>query len=152
MKPTIAAAALLIAGCAEPADESARPAAKPEIAVVNAWARSTVAGQPGTAAYLAVANFGSGGDRLVSVEARAPLTASLHATSNDGGVAKMRPLAGGLAIPGGQSVTLGPGNAHVMVRGLTKPLKPGDRLPLTLQFETSGKREIAAVVVDLAER
>lgn len=152
MRPAIVAAALLIAGCAKPADDPAPAAAKPEIALVNVWARSTVAGQAGTAAYLTVANFGAGGDRLVSVEAKAPLKAALHATSSEGGIAKMRLLNEGLAIPARQSVTLGPGSAHVMISGLTQPLNEGDILPLRLKFETSGQREIQVPVIAAGER
>lgn len=152
MRTAIVAAALLVAGCAKPADDPAPAAGKPEIVLVNVWARSTVAGQPGTAAYLTVANFGAGADRLVSVEAKAPLKAALHATSSEGGVAKMRPLTEGLAIPARQSVTLGPGSAHVMVSGLTQPLKEGDTLPLKVKFETSGEREIRVPVVAAGAR
>lgn len=146
------AAALLTAACAKPVDDPEPAPGKPEIVIANAWARSTVAGQPGTAAYLTLANFGSSGDRLLSVQAKPPLTATLHATSNDGGIAKMRPLPEGLAIPARQSVTLGPGNAHVMLTGLTEPLKAGGTLPLRLRFETSGQREIQIPVVTAGER
>lgn len=151
MRPAVVAAAMLIAGC-KPAGDAVTATGEPEIAAVNGWARSTVAGQPATAAYLTIANFGTGEDRLVSVEARAPLTAALHATSNEGGVAKMRPVTEGLAIPARRSVTLGPGKAHVMITGLAEPANAGDTLPLRLRFERSGRHDVQVVVIDAGER
>lgn len=140
-------ASLLAGACSKPAGDAAQPPGKPEIAVVSPWARSTVAGQSGTAAYLTLANFGTGDDRLVSVEARPPVTATLHATSSEGGIARMRPIDAGLPIPARRSVTLAPGGPHVMVMGLPAPLAPGDVLPLTLKFEKSGSRAVEVRVL-----
>src|SRR5690348_3888586 len=56
MKRTLLLAALLLAACSKPAPEG-----KPDIMIATAWARETVPGQTGTAAYLKIANFGTGG-------------------------------------------------------------------------------------------
>lgn len=154
MNRIVLAAALLLAACSKPADqprdEPTESVGKAELEFVQPWARETVAGQGGTAAYLTIANFGRGGDRLVSVSAPPPLTAMLHQTSNEGGVAKMRPLDQGLTIPARQSVALAPGGAHIMVMGLSEPLKAGDKLPLTLRLAKSGERKIVFTVLDAA--
>jgi len=142
MRRLAIASALLLAGCSDPARDPKAAGAAPEIAIAEPWARPTVAGQSVTAAYLTIANFGTGEDRLLSVEADPPLTASLHSSSNEGGIARMRPLEAGLAIPGRQSVTLSPGGTHVMIAGLAKPLAPGDTVELTLRFEKSGRRAV----------
>jgi hypothetical protein len=156
MNRIVLAAAVLLAACSKPAEEPldkpAESVGKAELEFVQPWARETVAGQSGTAAYLTIANFGQGEDRLVSVSARPPLTAMLHQTSNEGGVAKMRPLDAGLALPARQSVALAPGGAHIMVTGLSEPLKAGDKLPLTLRLAKSGDREIVFNVLDAAGR
>lgn len=151
MRPVPFAAALLLAGCSQPADEPGVAGGKPEIAFAGPRARATVAGQTATAGYLTIANFGAGGDRLVSVEAQPPVTAMLHATEIEDGVARMRPLADGLAIPGRRSVTLAPGGLHLMIGGLAKPLAPGDTLPLTLRFAKSGDKAVLLRVLDPAE-
>jgi copper(I)-binding protein len=52
----------------------------------------------------------------------------------------------GMAIPSGQTVALKPGGRHVMLIGLTAPLKDGDKIPLTLSFKNSGSVQIIAVV------
>jgi copper(I)-binding protein len=109
---------------------------------MDAWARETVAGQSGTAAYATITNRGSGDDQLLGVSAAPPIAASLHETSTQGGVSSMRPLENGLDIPAGSTVALKPGGAHVMISGLTAPLREGDDLKLTLRFERSGDRAI----------
>jgi copper(I)-binding protein len=59
------------------------------------------------------------------------------AMKND--VMTMRPVSGGLSIPPGQTITFAPGGYHIMMMGLKAPLKQGDRVPMTLQFEKAGK-------------
>jgi len=140
MKRTILLAALLLGACAQ------APEGDPDIKVEKAWARATVAGQTGTAAYMTIANAGKGEDRLLSVSATPPVTAMVHQTSNEGGVSKMRPIEDGLSIPAGQSVTLQPNGAHVMIMGLAAALKPGNKVPLKLKFERSGDQAIEALV------
>jgi len=140
MKQTILLAALLLGACAK------APAGNPEIKIENAWVRETVAGQTGTAAYMTIANGGAGDDRLLSVSAEPPVTAMLHQTSNEGGVSKMRPVDDGLLVLAGQSARLAPGGTHLMVMGLTGPLKPGDTLKLKLKFERSGEKPVDALV------
>jgi periplasmic copper chaperone A len=60
----------------------------------------------------------------------------------------MRPLAGGLPIAAGETVNLAPGGNHVMLEQLTRPLKAGEKIPLTLNFERSGARQVEAQVSD----
>jgi len=117
-------------------------AGTPDIQITDAWVRETVAGQQGTAGYLTIRNRGSGDDRLLSVSAPQPVTASLHETSTAGGVSSMRPLENGLEVSRGGTVTLEPGGAHVMISGLTAPLQKRDTLKLTLRFERSGDRAV----------
>ena len=58
------------------------------------------------------------------------------------GVAKMRPVEGGLEIKPGETVELKPGSFHVMLTGLTQPLEKGQKLKATLQFEKAGKVDV----------
>ena len=134
MKHVLLAALLLLASCNNPGS--------PDVQVSDAWARETVAGQTATAAYMTLKNRGAGDDRLVAVAAAAPAVAMLHASENAGGIARMRPMEAGLAIPAGATVELKPGGSHVMVTGLGDPLRSGDTLKLTLRFEKSGERPV----------
>jgi copper(I)-binding protein len=52
---------------------------------------------------------------------------------------QMREVEGGLAVPADQGVELKAGGLlHVMLIDLKKPLKAGDRFPITLTFEKAG--------------
>ena len=142
MKHVLLAALLLLASC--------NKSGSPDIQVSDAWARETVAGQTATAAYMTLRNRGRGDDRLIAISAPAPTVAMLHASDNSGGVARMRPMEAGLAIPAGAAVELKPGGSHVMVTGLGGPLRSGDTLKLTLRFEKSGERPVDVRVTSAA--
>jgi periplasmic copper chaperone A len=62
--------------------------------------------------------------------------------SMNNGVMKMRPLADGLTLPPGKSITLAPGGYHIMLMGLTAPLKSGEKVPVTLTFEKAGEAKV----------
>jgi copper(I)-binding protein len=51
----------------------------------------------------------------------------------------MRPLADGVEIAPGETVTLKPGGLHIMLMKLTGPIKKGDAVPITLTFEKAGE-------------
>ena len=52
----------------------------------------------------------------------------------------------GLDLPAGQPVTLKPGGIHVMLLGLTQPLKTGQSFPLTLHFAKTGTQVVIVKV------
>ncbi|AZA09141.1 copper chaperone PCu(A)C [Corynebacterium pseudopelargi] len=47
---------------------------------------------------------------------------------------QMREKEGGFSIPAGQSLVLEPGKEHMMVLGVTEPVKAGDKVELTLEL------------------
>jgi copper(I)-binding protein len=55
----------------------------------------------------------------------------------------MRPLDKGLTIEPGKTVKLAPGGYHLMLLDLKSPLKQGDKLPVTLEFEKAGKVKLS---------
>jgi copper(I)-binding protein len=59
------------------------------------------------------------------------------------GVMTMRPLEKGLTIEPGKTVKLAPGGYHLMMFDLKSPLKQGERLPVTLEFEKAGKVQVS---------
>ncbi|MCA0302019.1 MAG: copper chaperone PCu(A)C [Proteobacteria bacterium] len=110
------------------------------------WARAS-ADVPGLAgAYLSIINTGTTGDRLVRAESKQAATAELCGIKVVGPNIEMRPLANGLALPGGESRDLKPRGYHVLLSGVTGPLPTGSRLSLTLHFEKAGAVEIGCVV------
>lgn len=123
---------------------------EPDIVVDSLWARATTTGQGTTAVYARIENRGTGADRLESVTIAAPAKASLHRTETTAGVARMRPIEGGLEIPAGEEVHLEPGGTHIMVTGLEKPLRAGERIPIVLRFDRSASRSEIVTIRDAA--
>jgi periplasmic copper chaperone A len=58
-------------------------------------------------------------------------------------VMTMRPLNQGLVIEPGKTVKFAPGGYHLMMFDLKSPLKQGDKVPLTLEFEKAGKVKLS---------
>jgi hypothetical protein len=114
---------------------------EPDILVEKAWARETRAGQGQAAVYLRIVNTGTADDRLLTAAARRASSATLHGTSDDGGIHRMREL-DGLEIPAGSAADFAPGGRHIMLSGVTEPLQPGTSFPLILRFERSGERQV----------
>ncbi len=119
----------------------------PEIAITDAWARPTVAGQDTAAAYVTIAN-GGGEDRLVSASTPAAGGATLHSTRTSNGVSRMRPLADGLPVPAGETVRLEPSGTHIMLTALRSPLPKGGSFELRLRFERSGEKLVTVRVTN----
>jgi copper(I)-binding protein len=118
-----------------------------EIEVTKAWARATPPGASVGAVYLTIANRGGTADRLVSVASPAAQSAMLHQTTEDGGVSTMREAEGSISPQ--STLDMRPGGAHIMLMGLTGPLKAGETVEVTLQFENSGRLTAAAKVAAL---
>jgi copper(I)-binding protein len=122
----IALVCAAVASCTAPAS--------PKISARDGWAREAGQGQV-AAAYVTIENKG-GADLLTG--ARTDIgKASLHETSMDDGIARMRPIhpTEGMVVPSNGKLVLAQGGAHVMIDGLKRPLKAGDRFTLTLLFD-----------------
>ena len=138
----LAAGAVLALVLALPAVVAA--AADAAIAVSHAWTRPTPGTMTPAAGYMVLENQGPAGDRLLSASSPAAEAVTLHRTEIDAGVARMRPLADGLAIPAHGTARLEPGGLHLMLSGLRQPLALGQSAPLTLTFA-----QARAVAVEL---
>lgn len=115
---------------------SAAPLA-PQVTVTQPWVRATVAQQTSTGAFLTL-NAASDA-RLVEVKSGVAAMVEIHEMAMDGDTMKMRSVAA-VALPAGQKVELKPGAYHVMLMGLKRQLVAGEKVPLTLVFESpSGK-------------
>jgi len=113
------------------------------VEITDAWARATPGKAETGAAYLTIVSPAA--DRVTSVSTPVAPRAELHTMSMEGGVMKMRPLAG-IDLAPGEKVILQPGGTHIMLRGLVKPLEAGQSFPLTLNFEKAGAREVTVAV------
>ncbi|CAO4168197.1 copper chaperone PCu(A)C [Methylorubrum aminovorans] len=116
------------------------------------WSRATPGGAKVAGGYLTVTNTGTEPDRLTDGMIEAAGRGELHTMSMEGGVMKMAPLADGLAIPPGQTVTLAPSGHHLMFLDLKAPLKKGERVKGTLTFERAGRVPVEFAVESLAAK
>jgi hypothetical protein len=102
------------------------------VSVSKPWVRATVAGQSVAGAYMDITAKANAA--LVAAASPVAARAELHTMSMDGGVMKMRPL-DKLDLPAGKTVNLKPGGYHVMLIDITRELKAGERVPLTLTVQ-----------------
>ncbi|WP_257165071.1 copper chaperone PCu(A)C [Bradyrhizobium sp. SRS-191] len=117
-----------------------------DLVIAQPWSRATPGGAKTGAGYLTIENKGAAPDRLVAASADVAGKVEVHEMAVTNGVMTMRPLDKGLIIEPGKTVALAPGGYHLMMMDLKSPLKQGDKLPLTLEFEKAGK---VAVTLDV---
>ena len=116
------------------------------IAIGNPWTRATPKGATVAGAYMTISNKGAAPDRLVGGSSAIAGRFEVHSMVMEQGVAKMRPVGGGLEIKPGDTVELKPGSFHVMLTGLKQPLEKGQKVKGTLEFEKAGKVDIEYAV------
>ena len=115
-----------------------------QVQITDAYGRST--GASG-AVFLTITNPDATDDRLLSATTDAAEMAMLHTSMMDAnGVMSMPELAGGVVIPAGGAHALARGGDHIMLMGLTAPLKDGDTLRLILTFELAGPIALDVVI------
>jgi hypothetical protein len=106
--------------------------------ISDPWSRATPKGSSVAAGYMKITNNGSVPDRLIGGSSDVASKFEVHEMKMEDGVAKMRPIKGGLEIKPGETVELKPGSFHVMFVDLKKPLSAGDHFKATLAFEKAG--------------
>lgn len=142
----LALVGLIAAGCAVAAGAArAQP-----VTVKDAWVRAPAPGQKVAGAYLEIVSRTP--LALTGVASASAATAELHSTSMEGGVMRMRPVAR-IELPAGKAVKLAPGGLHIMLVNLRQPLKPGDRVPLTLTVQGAdhASRSIISVQAEVRD-
>lgn len=112
---------LLLAACALQAD----------LTIEQAYVRGMPPGQSVTAAFMRLSNKGEEPLTLVRASSSFASIVEIHGHSHDNGVMRMRRVAE-LTIGAGESVTLAPGELHLMFMGLKKSPMEGDTVDLEL--------------------
>lgn len=109
------------------------------IKIETPWLRATPGGATVGAGYVKITNSGTEADRLTGGDFAIAGRVEIHEIADDGGVKKMRALAGGVDLRPGVAVTFAPGGLHLMLLDLTAPLVSGAVIRGTLAFEKAGK-------------
>jgi len=116
---------------------AAAPARAQPLAVHEPWARAALQGRT-SAAYMTIENTTDALDRLVAAASPVARVVELHTHIMEGGVMRMRPVTA-IEVNPGEPAVLRPGGLHVMLIDLTRPLRAGETIPLTLRFEKAGE-------------
>jgi hypothetical protein len=117
-----------------------------DLVISQAWSRATPGGAKVAGGYLTITNKGAAPDRLLSGSTDVAARFEVHEMATKDGVMTMRPLDKGLPIEPGKTVQLAPGGLHLMLLDLKTPLKDGDKVPVTLQFEKAGTVKVVLEV------
>lgn len=118
--------------------------------VHDPYARVSPAGSG--AVFLVIENHSANDDRLVSAASDVADRAEMHTHITDSnGVMQMVEVEEGFEIKGESTRALERGGDHIMLMGLTRPLKDGDTFDLTLTFER-GEVITVTVPVDNARK
>ena len=114
-----------------------------DLVITQAWSRATPGGAKIGGGYLTIENKGATADRLIGGTADVAGKIEVHEMAMKDGVMTMRPVDKGLSIEPGKTVKLAPGGYHLMMFDLKGPLKQGEKLPVTLEFEKAGKVQVS---------
>jgi periplasmic copper chaperone A len=114
-----------------------------DLVITQAWSRATPNGAKIGGGFLTIENNGSAPDRLIGGSGEVSARVEVHEMAMNNGVMTMRPLDNGLVIDPGKTVKLAPGGYHLMMFDLKAPLKQGDKVPITLEFEKAGKVKLS---------
>lgn len=115
------------------------------LSVKAAWARPGNAGGTG-AVYFVIDNPTGEDDALLGASSAAAGQVELHMSMmGENDTMSMAPQAS-VPVPAGEKVAFEPGSLHVMLIGLVNDLQPGDKIQLTLRFQTAGELSLVAEV------
>lgn len=115
--------------------------------IENAYARTMGGIGASGAVFLEINNHADVDDRLIDVKSDIAEKVELHTHKDDGnGVMQMLHVPEGFPVAALGSHALQRGGDHVMMMGLTRELKDGDIVTLTLIFEHAGEVVVEATV------
>jgi len=98
-----------------------------------------------------IENTGKETERLVGVSAGFAAKSQLHNMVVTDGIARMRPVKGGLEIPPGEIIVLEKGSYHLMFMQVSEPVEAGSMQPVKLLFEKAGAIDIEMQVIEPSE-
>lgn len=106
--------------------------ANAHIEVSNSWARLIPNGMG--ALFLEIQNSHPESDVLTQASSPNAKSVMIHQTERKNNITSMKHLMKGINIPANGNISLKPGSYHIMLSGLDKDLKLGDKIEVTLEF------------------
>lgn len=122
------------------------------VTVQDPWVLASVAQQTTTGAFMVL--ISDQPLKLVGIQTPVAKSVEIHEMNMDGDTMRMREIKS-LDLAAGTPVAFKPGSYHLMLLGLTQPLKTGTVVPLTLIVEDAGHRrgtiDVKAIARPLTE-
>ena len=113
------------------------------LSIVDPWVKAADSGMTGV--FGTISNTRDIDVRLTTGTSPAAAKVELHEMAADAsGTMVMRPKEGGFVVPAHGSLTLSPGGLHIMLMGLTAPVKPGDEVRVTLSADDGTTLDVTA--------
>lgn len=109
-----------------------------DLTLTAPYSRATLPNAPVAGGFMTITNSGDADDRLIAASSEIAGRIEVHEMAMNGDVMVMSRLENGLSIPAGETVQLQPGGYHIMFMQLTGPLVEGEKVDVTLTFETAG--------------
>ncbi len=118
-----------------------------EVAAKDFWARSGMK-DGNSAAYMMLQNGTDANDELIGASSDVAQAVELHLSQMkaDGTMEMIQQQL--ISLPAGKMTELKPGSYHVMLIGLTRDLKAGDEISLTLKFKNRADLSLTIPVKD----
>ncbi|MDO5045477.1 copper chaperone PCu(A)C [Campylobacter sp.] len=136
MKKTLSALALATVFCIANAAD---------IEVSNAFAKATPPNVKNSAAFMDIKNNTDKPIKLIAANSNISKTTELHTHKHVDGMMQMIQV-DDIEIPAKSEVNLKPGGLHVMFMNIFAPVKEGDKIDVTLEFDNGSKIELKDVV------
>ncbi|MFT3663385.1 MAG: copper chaperone PCu(A)C [Gordonia sp. (in: high G+C Gram-positive bacteria)] len=141
----VLAPVLIATGCGSN-DSTAEQAAS--LTVADQWVKAADNGM--TAAFGVLKNSSDTEIRVVSASSPTAEKAELHEIVPGAGSAVMREKKDGYAIGAKSSVELKAGADHIMLMGLTQPIKAGDTVSFELRLADGSVKKVDAIARDFS--
>ncbi len=106
-----------------------------ETRLSDGWIKQLPPSVPMRAGYFTINNTGSAADRLLSASSPAFELIEMHESKMADGMMMMNQLTE-IPVGAGATVEFKPGGLHLMLMGVKQPLEVGDRVPVTLTFDS----------------
>ena len=128
--------------------------AQKNITVDHPWSKPTPPLSEYGVAYFNVSNSGQTDDLLLEIKIPDEIakSASIHDVIHNGEMMRMREVTKGKKIPAGSTIKFQPGGSHIMLEGLTKPLKLDDKFTIELVFADAGNIPVEIWVEDAPQQ
>jgi len=119
-----------------------------EITVEEAWVRLPPPVADTAAAYMKIENHSAKDVEITGIETKAAKNPEFHSMEMHDGMMHMQKIEN-VVIPAHGSISFDPGSNHLMLIGLTRALKSGEHLMITLKTSDGESVMVHAEVKDM---